>query len=73
MDEQERDLLAETMAMAIDGSFKEQTRHIVEAMPCGCVMEESYRNDGECKWLGGTKVFEKKMCNRCVKLKELKE
>lgn len=61
MDQQERELLCDSMACAIDWSFREQTKHLVKAMPCLCSLNQAN---------GQSRI---ETCNRCLKLKELEK
>ncbi len=64
MDQQEREMLSDQIGLHVGWYVQEQTKHLIEAMPCVC-KEMFDKHDGD--YIGEEK------CNRCNKLKELEK
>jgi len=60
----EMKFLAQEISDVFNRELEIQTRHLVEAMKCECVPGRDFYKH--------LKPLEKKECNRCLKLKELR-
>jgi len=66
VDQQVRELLSEEIGQHIGWYIREQTKHLVEAMPCNC--DETHVQDGVIMY-----VSKGEHCERCNKLEELEK
>lgn len=64
MDHQEREMLAQEIGCWFESYFENQTKHLIEAMPCLC--HETYIKNDIVIY-----VSKGEHCNRCNKLNEL--
>ena len=71
MDQHERELLVQDMGTWFDSLFADQTKHLIEAMPCTCKKDVDFTTHPDTEGVIQVKVTKLLECNRCKKLKEL--